>query len=114
MEKKKESKLRKLTTSRKRIKKYGRKVTRVNLVNYVTRYVSKAKEYIKDGMVYKSWAWVYFFGVRMFNMSHKHLNPVQKSKGLYVCIGIINMASGDEFIFARYKEAENTFYDGVG
>ncbi|HOE15935.1 MAG TPA: hypothetical protein PLX02_01250 [Syntrophorhabdaceae bacterium] len=102
-------------TNRKKLeKKFGTKVKRISLVNYVTKYVSKGKECLKDGMVHKSWAWVYFFGVRMYNLSHKHLNPVQKSKGLYMCIGSVDMTTGIEIIFKRYKETKNAFFDGAG
>ncbi|OPY76042.1 MAG: hypothetical protein A4E64_01692 [Syntrophorhabdus sp. PtaU1.Bin058] len=102
-------------TNRKKLeKKFGTKVKRINLVNYITKYVSKGKECMKDGKVHKSWAWVYFFGVRMYNLSHRHLNPVQKSKGLYVCIGSIHMPTGIEILFKKYKETKNDLYDGAG
>jgi hypothetical protein len=65
-------------------------------------------------MVHKSWAWVYFFGVRMYNLSHKHSNPLIKSKGLYICIGTVRIETGQEVIFDRYKETQSTFYDGAG
>jgi len=80
----------------------------LNLANYVTKYVSKAKECVKDGKIHKSWAWLWFFGVRMFNLSHEYKEgPVETSKE-WVLVGRIHIETGVTTYFKKSGfEAQN-------
>jgi hypothetical protein len=83
--------------------------TELNLANYVTKYVSKAKNAVKDGKIHKSWAWIWFFGVRMFNLSHDYKEGKKEEKEAeWWVVGRIHIETGVISYFKDFsKDSEN-------
>lgn len=90
-------------------KRHPEKVySELNLANYVTKYVSKAKDYIKEGKIHKSWAWIWFFGVRMFNLSHDYKEDAPETVKEWELVGRIHIESGIVSYFKKNGfEAKN-------
>lgn len=79
--------------------------SQVNLASYVTKYVTKVGEAVvtqEDGSVksvHKSWAWVWFWGVRIFNLSHIARSEKEEKPGDWIVIGRVHIRSGVEYLW---------------
>ena len=69
--------------------KPGRHVSGIRLINYVTAYVSKcSKALTKDG-VHKGYAFLAFFGGRLYNVAREYKKEKKQEKqGGWKCEGL--------------------------
>ncbi|MHB8109436.1 MAG: hypothetical protein ACYDHW_05300 [Syntrophorhabdaceae bacterium] len=87
-------------------KEKGLKANRTNVVNYVIKYIGKnRKNSDVQGSVSKTMAWIAFFGVRLFNLSHKYAEAIIKKAGSvvwkFVNTYMVNNLFDDEEIFVK-------------
>lgn len=78
-----------------------KRYTDLHLVNYITKYVTKARDAFVDGKVHQSWAWVYFAGTRMFAIRNSILEKGPKPAGKWECTGRVSLKYGVEHSFKR-------------
>ncbi|MGD0237197.1 MAG: hypothetical protein ABSC55_22040 [Syntrophorhabdales bacterium] len=82
-----------------------KKYTPLYLVNYITKYVTKGTDAFVGGKVHRSWAWVYFAGLRMFAIRNSILQKGPKTPGKWECAGRVYLKDGIEYPFRRSSKA---------
>lgn len=96
----------------------------LNVVGYVTKYINKARACVlrEDGevrKVHRSYMWLYFFCVRLYNCRH-HIRYLKVVRMGWTCVGLTYVGDGTwdgqvDIPFKRYDErygeSENRGWD---
>jgi hypothetical protein len=82
----------------------------INVASYLCKYLTKANKCLDADKVHTGYAWVYFFGVHLYNLRHHYRFYLQKRKSNYVCIGLAFVGDGEwkgqiDITFKRFDDA---------